>query len=562
AMDRGLPGLLPLVGPWQLYGIEKNPYAFELAQMTVWIGYLQWLRQHGTTTWKEPVLQAMSNIEHKDAILDLIDPENPKEPTWPAVDFIVSNPPFLGSQLMRSELGSAYVESLRELYGDRLPGQADLCCYWFEKARSSIEGQGTQRAGLLATQGIRGGGNRRVLERIKESGQIFWAWSDRDWILDGANVHVSMVGFDAGAEETKSLDGHVVETINSDLTSGVAATRAVRLAANRGLAFQGPVKVGAFDIEDGMALEMLETPNPNGRPSSDVIVPWVNGLDITRRARCFWLLDFGERVEGDAAKYELPFQYVAKTIRPERVQNADRQRRELWWRLGRSGGEWKIASGNLKRALFTARVAKHRLFVWSQLPTMPDTQVVAVAVEAEASFGILHSRVHEVWSLAQGTQLEDRPRYTPTTCFETFPFPSMKASDEVAIGAVAKELDELRKAWLNPPEWTREEVLEFPGSVDGPWKRFVHAPDAKGIGTVRWPRIVAKDAECAAKLVKRTLTNLYNERPTWLDNAHRKLDEAVFAVYGWPPDLTGEQILERLLALNLERAAAEEKSRG
>lgn len=99
------------------------------------------------------------------------------------------------------------------------------------------------------------------------------------------------------------------------------------------------------------------------------------------------------------------------------------------------------------------------------------------------------------------------------------------------------------------------EVLEFPGSVDGPWKRFVHEPDARGIGTVRWPRIVAKDAECAKKLAKRTLTNLYNERPAWLDLAHKRLDEAVFAAYGWPPDLTDEQILERLLALNLERAA-------
>ena len=110
---------------------------------------------------------------------------------------------------------------------------------------------------------------------------------------------------------------------------------------------------------------------------------------------------------------------------------------------------------------------------------------------------------------------------------------------------------------MNPPEWTKEEVLEFPGSVDGPWKRFVHEPDARGIGTVRWPRIVAKDAASAAKLVQRTLTKLYNLRPAWLANAHRKLDEAVFAAYGWPMDLTDEQILERLLALNLERAAAQ-----
>lgn len=148
-------------------------------------------------------------------------------------------------------------------------------------------------------------------------------------------------------------------------------------------------------------------------------------------------------------------------------------------------------------------------------------------------------------------------RYTPTTCFETFPFPSMNAFHEAAIGEAAAELDRLRRGWLNPEEWTKEEVLEFPGSVDGPWKRFVHEPDARGIGTVRWPRIVAKDGECAKKLARRTLTNLYNERPAWLDLAHKRLDEAVFAAYGWPADLTDEQILERLLALNLERAAGQ-----
>jgi hypothetical protein len=130
----------------------------------------------------------------------------------------------------------------------------------------------------------------------------------------------------------------------------------------------------------------------------------------------------------------------------------------------------------------------------------------------------------------------------------------MNASDEAAIGAAAKELDDLRRKWLNPPEWTKEEVLEFPGSMDGPWKRFVSKPNAKGIGTVRWPRVVAKDAESAKKLAKRTLTNLYNERPTWLANAHRKLDETVFAAYGWPVDLSDAQILERLLALNLEQS--------
>jgi hypothetical protein len=134
--------------------------------------------------------------------------------------------------------------------------------------------------------------------------------------------------------------------------------------------------------------------------------------------------------------------------------------------------------------------------------------------------------------------------------FNVHPTPARRE----AIAAAAKELDNLRSRWLNPPEWTRTEVLEFPGSVDGPWRRYVHDPDARGIGTVRYPRVVPKDADSAAKLKKRTLTNLYNERPAWLANAHRKLDEAVAAAYGWAADLSEDELLGRLLALNLERA--------
>src|SRR5262249_24956445 len=148
------------------------------------------------------------------------------------------------------------------------------------------------------------------------------------------------------------------------------------------------------------------------------------------------------------------------------------------------------------------------------------------------------------------------PRYTPTTCFETFPFPTPTDAQRDAIAAAAKELDTLRHNWLNPPEWTRQEVLAFPGSASGPWARYVHDPDPRGIGTVRYPRLVPKDDAIAAQLAKRTLRNLYNQRPKWLDLAHRQLDDAVFAAYGWPPDLSDDDLLVRLLDLNLARAAA------
>lgn len=558
-LESGLNAPLRLgVGPWQLYGIEINRYAHELAQMTVWIGYLQWLRQHGTTTWKEPILQAMSNIECKDAILDLTDPENPREPTWPKVDYIIGNPPFLGGKLLRRELGDAYVDRLFELWSDRVPREADLCAYWLEMARSSIEGKGALRAGLLATQGIRGGANRRVLGRILETGSIFWAWSDRPWILEGAAVHVSMIGF-AGASATsdRALDGHPVERINADLTAGPATSSAKRLEANQGLSFMGDTKGGAFDLSLDEVLPLLSDANPNGRPSSDVLVPWCNGLDVTRRSRDRWIIDFQPGAsESECALYQQVFNVCESRVKKARL--ASRSRITDWWQHERPRPEMRRVLEPLDSFVGTVAVAKHGLFVRFEAPTLPDHQVIVFAVAERWKFGILHSATHRLWALAQGTQLEDRPRYTPTTCFETFPFPSMDASAEERIGEAARELDELRQSWLNPKDWTKEEVLEFPGSVDGPWKRFVVEPDVRGIGTVRWPRIVPKDAECAAKLAKRTLTNLYNERPAWLDLAHRKLDEAVFDAYGWPADLSDEEILGRLLALNLERAAKED----
>jgi hypothetical protein len=166
AASNGFGGLMPIVGPWQLYGIEINPYAHELAQMTVWIGYLQWIRLNGYGSPEEPVLRKMNNFKCMDAILDLSDPANPKEPEWPKADFIVGNPPFLGGNKIRTELGDSYVDSLFALYSGRIPPFSDLCCYWFECARQHIADGKCKRAGLLATQGIRGGANREVLQRI------------------------------------------------------------------------------------------------------------------------------------------------------------------------------------------------------------------------------------------------------------------------------------------------------------------------------------------------------------------------------------------------------------
>jgi type II restriction/modification system DNA methylase subunit YeeA len=251
---------------------------------------------------------------------------------------------------------------------------------------------------------------------------------------------------------------------------------------------------------------------------------------------------------------------VLTHVKPERDKNKERRTHDNWWRFKRVAKDMRAATGCLESYVATPRVSKHRIFVLLDPIIQSDDGIFVFARSDYFFFGLLTSQIHETWARAQGTQVREREsgfRYTPTTCFETFPFPEPTDKQRAAIADAAKELDTLRNKWLNPPGWTREEVLEFPGSADGPWARFVSDADNHGIGTVRYPRLIAKDEECAKQLRRRTLTNLYNERPTWLDLAHRRLDAAVSAAYGWPADLSDDAILERLLQLNLQRAAAE-----
>jgi hypothetical protein len=515
-----LPGLAP--SPEQLYGIELNDYAHELAQATVWIGYLQWLHQHGFGVPGEPVLKRLDNIRNMDAILAYDGEGRPMEPEWPAADVIVGNPPFLGGNKIRQELGDRYVDALFALYAGRVPAFADLVCYWFEKARFMIEQHRLNRAGFLATQAIRGGVNRVVLDRIKTTGNIFFAYSDRDWVLDGATVHVSMVAFDDGTELERSLNGSTVAAINPDLTSAVDVTIARTLPENAGIAFIGDTKKGKFDISADVAREMLTAPsNPNGRPNSDVIRPWINGLDITGRPRNMWIVDFGNDMPmPDAAQYELPFEHVRRHVKPERDNVRNPRERRYWWIHGRAAPDLRDAISGLDRYVATPRVAKHRLFVFVGSETLPDGQVVIFARSDDYFLGVLQSHAHEVWARMTGTQLREAEsgfRYSQTMTFETFPFPwppGQEPQDDPQVRAIAqaaRELVEKRAAWLDPP----------------------------GLG--------------AAELKQRTLTRLYNQRPTWLELAHRRLDAAVCDAYGWPDALGDEEILARLLALNLER---------
>ena len=539
----GLDRQFPSVGPECVKGIEINLYAAELTRTTIWIGEIQWMRRNGFDVPRRPILRPLDTIECRDAVL------NPDggEAAWPEAEFIVGNPPFLGGSKLLRELGDDYAVQLRQTYAGRVPGGADLVCYWFEKARAQLENGHAQQVGLVATNSIRGGTNRKVLERIQRTGAITHAWSDEPWINEGAAVRVSLVAFGRIAEAA-ILDGQPVAEIYADLTgllnaasSAIDLTRANTLAENVGMCFRGTTKNGPFDIPGDLARRWLNQPNPHGKPNSDVLRPWANGMDISRRPSDTWIIDFGcDMPESKAALYETPFRYALEKVKPMREGNRREAYREKWWIYGESRPGLRTAIRGLYRYVATSMVSKHRFFVWIDKAILPDQQLIVVPRDDDTTFGILHSRFHKLWALRLGTSLEDRPRYTPTTCFETFPFPEGVLTDpdpDACFPKVAQathQLNELRENWLNPPEWIRRVPEIVPGYPD---------------------RLLPVNDEAAALLKKRTLTNLYNERPTWLANAHRDLDEAVVAAYGWPTDLSDEEVLRRLLELNLARAA-------
>ena len=544
-----ITGEFPRVDPHNVLGIEINPYARELAGVAIWIGHIQWMLDHGYGFPRDPVLQSLDNIELRDAILARDEDGVPVPATWPEAEFIVGNPPFLGDRRMRGALGSEYVDGLRSAWDGIVPAGADLVCYWHELARCQIAEGTTLRAGLLATNSIRGGANRRVLDRIKLTGDIFFAWADEPWVVEGAAVRVSIIAQDDGSEEKRHFDGNPVRVINADLTADRADLTAARaLTENARTAFVGAQKSGPFDLPAALAREMLAAPtNPFGHQNSDVVRRWVNANDLTDRARDAFIVDFGTRLsEADAAKYEYPFEYVRTHVLPVREKVRRKSHRDRWWIYGdaRPGLRERIAP--LHRYICTPMTSKHRVFIWLLVSILPSNAIVAFARDDDYAFGVLHSRAHELWSLRTGTSLEDRPRYTPTTTFETFPFPwPLNTPDDAlipeqrahrdAIGEAARVLDAKRRRWLNPPEWVRE-VLDVIPSLP--------------------PRLLRVDEHAEKELRKRTLTNLYNQRPTWLANLHATLDAAVFAAYDWPPDSGDDELLERLLALNLKRATA------
>ena len=515
AAARGWHGLTPTVQPNRMLGLEVNEYAAQLAKTALWIGYIQWHQANGFEYTNRPILDRIDGIECRDAAIAVnADTDAAAKAQWPAADYIIGNPPFLGASNMLTELGEDYTNRLRQTYRDELDGAVDLCCYWFEQARAQIAAGQAQRAGLLATQAIRFSSNRRTLERIKETGDVFAAYDDLEWKPEepgSAAVHVAIVCFDDGSETAKTLNGAPATDIDTRLTDNMNLDQAVILPQNSGICFRGIEKGGPFDVAPQDAVTMLADSNPNGRPNSDVVKRYLMGSDLNGRPKERWLVDFGTMPEAEAMLYNLPYQHCLNHVKPVRDKNRREHRRINWWMFNDATPALNAAIAPLTRYIGTCQIAKHRLFQFIDAGTTPNNKVAVFAREDDYFLGILESCFHKVWAAAIGTQLREKESaqtYIISECFEKFPFPTPTESQRQAVATAARTLDRQRRNVCRP----------------------------NGV-------------------YRRSMTALYNENPPWLQTAHADLDAAAADAYGWPANLPDDEILRRLVRLNVSGAA-------
>lgn len=579
------------VTPAQFLGIEIKPWAKEIAELVLWIGYLQW---HFKTYGKnlpvpEPVLADYGNIECRDAILayerkelvlddkgkpvtrwdgvtyktspitgeEIPDEkaqlpvyryESPRKAEWPRADFVIGNPPFLGTKRMRAALGDGYVEALRSTYRDALEDNADYVMFWWEKAAELCEQGQIRRFGLITTNSLSQTFNRRLVQKHLERGlRLVWAVPDHPWTdcETGAAVRIAMTCASMEASESllilvedegpqREADGGVVDlqlstqtggVLRADLRMGADVTAAKPLRANTRVSGMGVALHGSgFIVEPGRAKQL------GYYPGCTTIRPYLGGKDLLRDRRERYLIDFSFMDEHAAeAANPAAFQHVIDHVLPQRRQNRRDSIRKLWWRFGWERPLVRRALQGLSRYIATTETAKHRVFQFVDGSILPDHMIVVFATDDAFMLGLLSSRAHVEWTLAAGGTLEDRPRYNKTVCFEPFPVPTCA-------------------------ETIRKRIRQLGESLDGHRKRQQAAhPDLTTTGMYN---VLAKlrsgePLSAAEKVIhEHGLLSV-------LKKLHDDLDAAVFDAYGWPHDLTDEQILERLVKLNAERAEEE-----
>lgn len=479
----------------QLRGVELNERAAALAELVLWIGFLQWhIRTQGRANVAEPVVHDYGNIEHRDAVLaydsqepmtdatgkiltrwdgETVKPHpvtgqpvpdevaqvvqwryvNPRQAEWPKADFIVGNPPFIGNKRMRLALGDGYADALRTAWSE-VPESADFVMYWWHKAAETVRQGQAERFGLITTNSLTMIFNRRVIEAHQTATpqlSLAYAVPDHPWVDsgNGAAVRIAMSVGVCGAvegklqtvsQETEAENGEVaVEVItrqgviHADLKVGANVAGAIRLQANAGLSSRGVIPHGA-----GFLVTHTEAQNLGLGTTPDLekyIRPYRNGRDLTGTPRGVMVIDlFGLQADEVRRRFPAVYQWLLERVKPERDANRDRQFREKWWLHGRSRGEIRPALSGLRRYIVTGQVAKHRVFQWLDASILPDDKLILVASADALHLGVLSSSVHITWALAAGGALGvgNDPVYSKSTCFETFPFPDLDPAGELA----------------------------------------------------------------------------------------------------------------------------------
>jgi hypothetical protein len=527
------------VDPHQFLGLELNPRAAAIAELVLWIGYLQWhYRTRGNVRPPEPVLRDFRNIECRDAVL-----ADGKPAEWPAADYVVGNPPFIGAASMRAALGDNYVEALRAAYPD-VPDSADLVMFWWHKAAALVTTGKLQQFGLITTNSLRQTFNRRVLEKHLGKLHLAFAISDHPWVVggDGAAVRIAMTVGAGGAAEGRLLTvtderatgGEGLEValteqrgaIHADLTIGANVAAAQTLQANAGLSHEGIKLHGMGFVVTQEEAAKLEADAP--------IFDYRNGKDLTDRPRGVRIIDlFGHDADEVRRRWPATYQRVLETVKPERDNNNRAIYRDNWWIFGEPRKELRPALVNLSQYIATVKTAKHRVFQFLDISILPDSKLICIALDDAYALGVLSSRVHVVWATAAGGWLGvgNDPTYVKSRSFEAYPFPAATPDQQTRIRDLAEQLDAHRKRVL-----AQHDELTLTGLYNVLAK----------IGAGGTAKFAAKEHAIYDKGLVAVLKSF-----------HADLDAAVLDAYGWHDQPTDDQLLERLVALNSERRAEE-----
>jgi len=585
------------ISPRQLLGLELNPRAAAIADVVLKIGYLQWhLRTHGESELPEPLLDEYENIHQQDAVLQhgppvprldangqpvtrwdgvttklhpatgqpvpdetayttVYDYPNPKPAEWPQADFIVGNPPFVGTARMRDALGDGYTEALRKTYKGKVPDSADLVMYWWYNAAEQVRQGTAEQFGFITTNSLKQTFNRRVMQPFLEGDKsplfLTFAVPDHPWVesTDGAAVRIAMtVGERRGngtpngrlltVKSENVPDGEDAAEVSfiiqqgailSDLTIGAELDSAKPLKANESLSNPGVKLHGAGFIVTDEQAKNLGLGDVTGLEQH--IRPYRNGKDLTDKPRYALVIDlFGLTAKQVLDNYPAVYQHVMENVKPERDQNNRATYRDNWWIFGEARKSFRPALRNLSRYIATVETAKHRIFQFLDAEILPDNMLIAIAIDNAYHLGILSSKIHVVWALAAGGDLGgNTPRYNKTRCFDPFPFPAATPEQQNRIGELAEQLDAHRKRQQGAhPTLTLTDLYNVVEKLRS------------------GEPLSAKDQTINQQGLASVVLSL-----------HQQIDAAVADAYGWPHNLPDSEILTRLVQLNHERAAEE-----